>query len=189
MLLVHCGNRMDADDTVPPRFPMSSVGAVTDVVARLLGDLRPTTVMSCPANGADLIVLGEAQRLAIDTHVVLPLPVDLFRRFSVDHAAPTWVERYERVLAVARERPGSTVDEVDLRVDADWYLRALDLLLDRARAARTGDEPIVALTVRPPAGQDPPSVTDTFAARAAAGGFTVLTVDPRPGASTSIEAR
>lgn len=187
VLLVHAGNRIDADDTTPPRFPMSQVGAVSEVVARLLGDLRPTAVVSSPANGADLIVLSEAQRQSIDTHVVLPLPVDSFLRWSVAHPAAMWQERYQQVLEHARGRRGSTLEMLDLGADPEWYLTATYALIGRARAVRTGDDPIVALTVRPADGQDPPSVTDRFAARAAEDGITVLTLDPRPGRTASIQ--
>ena len=189
MLLVHVGNRIDADDAAPPRFPMSQVGAVSDVVARLLGDLRPTAVVSAPANGADLIVLHEAQRRSIDTHVVLPIAVDTLLRWSVAHRDPMWQERYERVLEQARGRRGSSVEVLDLDADPEWYVTANDRLLDRARAVRRSDDPIVALTVRPAEGQDPPSVTDRFAARAAERGLTVLTLDPRPGRTASIHVR
>ncbi|HEX4982879.1 MAG TPA: hypothetical protein VFV63_14330 [Ilumatobacteraceae bacterium] len=181
MLLAHAGNRIDAEDRAEPRFPTTQVGIVTEVIARALGDLRPSSVVSAAANGADLIVLAEAQRRGIATHVVLPLPANAFLETSVAGADPSWVEMYCRVLDTAGTSPGSTVETLDLDAESEWYLIANGLILQRARAVARHDEAIVAMTVRPTEGETPPSATDDFARLAAEAGLTVLTIDPRPG--------
>ena len=180
MLLAHAGNRIDSDGRTAPRFPEAQVAVVTAVVGRLLDDLRPSAVVSSAANGADLVVLTEAQRLGISTHVVLPLPVRDFRIQSVETTNARWVESYERVLDVASTTKGSSVEMMDLGEDAAWYLAGNGLILDIARHHAADGEAVVALTVRPPEGEDPPSATDDFARRASAAGLTVLTLDPRP---------
>ena len=187
MLLAHAGNRIDGADRRAPRFPAGQVGPVTAIVGRLLADLRPSAVVSAPANGADLIVLDEAQRLGIATHVVLPLPVDDFRVRSVEtgRCGDGWGDRYDRVLAAAATTGGS-VEALELDADPAWYLAANGLILDAARRRAAGAEAVVALTVRPPEGERPPSASDDFARRAAVAGLTVLTVDPRPGASGAV---
>ena len=180
MLLAHAGNRIDEDERAEPRFPSTEVDHVTAVVGRLLASLRPSAVVSAPANGADLIVLGEAQRLGLTTHVVLPLPARDFRVRSVETSSTRWVEAYDRVLETASTTPGSSVETIDLGEDPDWYLAANGLILDAARRHAGADEAVVALTVGPPDGETPPSATDDFARRASAAGLAVLTLDPRP---------
>ena len=181
MLLAHAGNRIDADDRPEARFPAAQIDAVTSVIARALRDLQPSSVVSAAANGADLIILTEAQRLDIATHVVLPLPTEVFLEASVAGSHPAWVEQYRQVLDTATTSPISTVNNLDLDEDPQWYLIANGLILERARAVARDDEAIVALTVRPTEGETPPSATDDFARLAAEAGLTVLTVDPRPG--------
>jgi hypothetical protein len=180
VLLAHAGNRIDSDGRIAPRFPEAQVGPVTAVVSRLLADLRPSAVVSSAANGADLVVLTEAQRLGISTHVVLPLTVNDFRERSVETSNGRWAESYDRVLDVATTTPGSSVEMIDLGEDDAWYLAGNRLILDLARHHAGDGEAVVALTVRPPEGEDPPSATDDFARRAGAAGLTVLTLDPRP---------
>jgi hypothetical protein len=186
MLLAHAGNRIDDDRRPEPRFPPQQVGPVTVVVARALADLRPSAVVSAPANGADLIVLSQAQRLGIATHVVLPLPADAFREQSVDGSDPRWRECYQVVLDRARTTVGSSVEVLDVGADPEWYLTAQGLILDRARSAARPDEAIMALTVRPTHGETPPSATDDFARKASEAGLTVLTIDPRPGRTGAV---
>jgi hypothetical protein len=186
VLLVHAGNRIDAEDRPEPRFPRGQVGVVTTVVARLLRDLRPSAVVSAPANGADLIVLAEAQRLGIETHVVLPLPSESFLESSVAGSDRAWVELYRDVLAAAEAAPDSTVETLDLAAESDWYLVANGRILERARTVAGHDEAIVVLTVRPAEGETPPSATDDFARLATDAGLTVLTLDPRPGCTGAL---
>lgn len=186
MLLAHAGNRIDAEDRPEPRFPTAQVGMVTAVIARVLGDLRPSSVVSAAANGADLIVLAEAQRLGIATHVVLPLPAEVFLETSVAGPDPKWVELYCQVLDTAGTTVGSTVESLDLAAESEWYLVANGLILERARTVARHDEAIIALTVRPMEGETPPSAVDEFARLASEAGLTVLTLDPRPGRTVAL---
>lgn len=181
MLIAHAGNRIDADDRPEPRFPASQIALVTTVLARALGDLQPSSVVSAAANGADLIILAEAQRRGIATHVVLPLPAEEFLAASVAGSDPAWVELYRQVLDTADTSPDSTVTTLDMDEDPQWYLVANGLILERARDVAGHDEAIVAITVRPTEGETPPSATDDFARLATEAGLTVLTLDPRPG--------
>ncbi len=180
MLLAHAGNRIDAEDRAEPRFPAAQVGVVTSIIARALADLRPSAVVSAAANGADLIILTEAQRLGIATHVVLPMHADDFLEASVATSDTAWADQYREVLDTARRSPGSTVDTLDLAADPRWYLKANVVILERARSFASGDESIIAMTVRPTEGETPPSAADEFAHLASQAGLTVLTVDPRP---------
>ena len=179
MLIVHAGNRIDASDRREPRFPASQVGAVAQRVGRLLDVMQPAGVVSAPAAGADLIVLDEARRRGIPLHVFLPIDVDEFVRVSIADHDTEWLGLFDAVMDHARDDPRSSVCRGEGGADADWYLQAQQGLLAHASELAAG-ELVVALTVRPPAGEIPHSATDEFADRAGRAGLIVLTVDPRP---------
>jgi hypothetical protein len=179
VLIVHAGNRIDASDRPEPRFPASQVGAVAQRVGRLLVVMQPAGVVSAPAAGADLIVLDEARRRGIPLHVFLPIAADEFVRVSVADHDTEWLGLFEAVMDHARDDPRSSVCQGQGGAQAEWYLEAHHGLLAHANELAAG-ELVVALTVRPPAGEVPHSATDEFADRAGRAGLIVLTVDPRP---------
>jgi hypothetical protein len=179
VLIVHAGNRIDGSDRREPRFPASQVGAVAQRVGRLLDVMQPAGVVSAPAAGADLIVLDEARRRDIPLHVFLPIAADEFVRVSVADHDTEWLGLFEAVMDHARDDSRSSVCRGEGGADADWYLQAHQGLLEHASELAAG-ELVVALTVRPPAGEIPHSATDEFADRAGRAGLIVLTVDPRP---------
>ena len=124
MLLVHAGNRIDSDDRAEPRFPAAQVGVVTTIIARALADLRPSSIVSAAAHGADLIILVEAQRLGIATHVVLPMSAEAFLETSVAGSHTAWEDQYRQVLETSSTSPGSSVETLDLADEPGWYLHA-----------------------------------------------------------------
>jgi len=185
VLLVHSGNRIDLADRAVPRFPASQVPAVRARVARLLETLRPNAVVSAPAAGADLVVLQEAIRLGCPIHVVVPIARESFVDRSVSDAGPEWVECFEAVVHHAATEPGCSLVQSDDSPQHGWYLAAHDQLFHRAELVAAGDS-VVALTIRPPDGEHPPSATDDFAARAAQLDMLVFTIDPRPPSSVTV---
>ena len=189
VIVVHAGNRADSADRAEPRFPASSLDRVTASTARLLKALRPSLVVSAPASGADLLVLEQARRLKIAVHVVLPLSTEDFLEASVADGGPDWVARYRRLLSVADRNPRDVVERRDLTGVQDWWYTANEWIVEvgaaAARRARPS-ESVVALTIRPINSTNPPSVTDDLAVRAAARGWTVLTIDPRPHAADTV---
>ncbi len=153
-------------------------------VGRLFDVLRPAGVVSAPAAGSDLLVLDQARQRGIPLHVLMPINADEFVRASVaDHDAE-WLDLYRSVLDHARSDADSTVYQIDKAERDDWFLDANDDLLMRAAELADG-ELVIALTVRPPAGEIPHSTSDDFADRAGKAGWIVLTVDPRPGSTTA----
>lgn len=179
MFIVHAGNRIDAPGRANGRFPPSQVDEVAQRVGRLFDVMQPAGVVSAPAAGADLVVLDEARRRGIPLHVVLPIDAEQFMRVSVADHPEEWMVRYRAVIDHARSDPRSSIHQIDKGEREGWFLDANQDLLARA-GELAGDELIVALTVRPPAGEIPHSATDDFADRAGRAGFIVLTVDPRP---------
>jgi hypothetical protein len=95
------GHMIDAPDRAEPRFPSRDEPPVRAAIARRMTDLAPAAVYGSAACGADLLILEAARELGCETHVVLPFPVEAFRRASVDFAGAHWVERFERALAAA----------------------------------------------------------------------------------------
>jgi len=187
VLIVHAGNRIDAPGRAEDRFPRSQVSAVAERIGRLFDALQPTGVVSAPAAGSDLIVLDQARRRDIPLHVVLPIEADEFVRVSVADQGPEWLDTYRAVIDHAESDWRSTLFQIAKGERDEWYLEANDDVLERA-AAIAGDELLVALTVRPPAGEHPPSTTDHFADRAGRAGLIVVSVDPRPGATAPISS-
>lgn len=158
---------------------------VRERVGRVLDALCPSSVVSAAAAGADLIVLQEAIQRGIDVHVILPIAVQEFVDRSVSDAGPEWVSRFEAVLHHVSTHDRCSVMQGNGAGSGAWYLAAHDQLLGRAETVAAG-QAIVALTIRPPEGEDPPSATDDFAARAERLGLLVLCIDPRPGSATAV---
>src|SRR5918997_2468297 len=116
VLVVHAGNRVDADGAgAPGRFPPDQVDVVRARLARLLTHLRPEVVVSAAAAGSDLLVLQEALRLSLAVHVVLPFTREIFRERSVADRGGDWAEAFDRVLdTVTGGAAGCALVEHDL---------------------------------------------------------------------------
>ncbi len=151
----------------------------------MLDGLRPSDVVSAAAAGADLIVLEAAIQRGIGTHVVLPIALDEFVNRSVIDTGPEWVTRFNDVIHAVSRAHGCSLTQGDATPGHEWYLLAHDQLLDRAEVV-AASQAMVALTIRPPEGEVPPSVTDNFASRAEQMGLLVLTIDPRPASAATV---
>ena len=161
---------------------------VASRVAHLLATLHPFAVVSAAAAGADLVVLEEALRQGIRAHVVLPIGRADFVEQSVADAGPEWVQRFDGVLAQVGADDRCSVVEGDAEPETAWYVAGHDQLLRRAEELAGGDV-IVALTIRPPEGETPPSVSDAFAARAERSGLLTLCIDPRARSASTVVVR
>src|SRR3712207_9109193 len=73
VLVVHAGNRVDADGAAAPgRFPPDQVDVVRARLARLLAHLRPEVAVSAAAAGAAPLVLQDAPRARLAAPPALP---------------------------------------------------------------------------------------------------------------------
>ena len=111
MLVVHAGNRVDAEGgRTPARFPPEQVPVVRARLGRLLKHMRPLVVVSAAAAGSDLLVLEEALGLGIAVHVVLPAPRDDFRERSVADRGPVWLSAFVAMPFGSKPRGAGKVD-------------------------------------------------------------------------------
>ena len=133
MLLVHAGNRVDAESSkAPARFPAEHVPVMRNRLGRLLEHAEPKVVVSAAAAGSDLLLLQEALRLSLAVHVVLPFARDVFRERSVADRGSEWVEAYDRVLdTVTRRGDSCAVVELDLPDTTEGYRQGNQALLDQ----------------------------------------------------------
>jgi tetratricopeptide (TPR) repeat protein len=179
VLVVHAGNRVDADGAgAPGRFPPDQVDVVRARLARLLAHLRPEVVVSAAAAGSDLLVLQEALRLGLAVHVVLPSPRDVFRERSVADRGAAWTAAYDRVLdAVTAGGDRCALVEHTFPGTPGGYCAGNQALLDHARGLG-GHGETLAVAVRPRARQDQASVTDDFVDRARTQGLACIDLDP-----------
>jgi hypothetical protein len=188
VLVVHAGNRIDLPDRPTARFAEREVPMVAARVGHLLTTLRPFAVVSAAAAGADLVVLEEAIRRGVGAHVVLPIERNEFVRQSVADTGSEWVQRFDAVLAHVSVDNRCSVVEGDADPSTPWYEGGHDQLLRRAEKLARGDV-VVALTVRPPEGETPPSVSDAFAALAERLGILTLCIDPRARSASTVVVR
>ncbi len=176
VLVVHAGCRVDSPDRTSPRFPQSRVEAVAAELGAVLDRLRPDTVVTAAAAGADLLMVEQSLRRGIPIHLLLPFQRSRFREESVADLGERWTAVYDGALAAIDNDPRSSVEELDLPVGEDAYRRGNEALIERA--LDTGGPDVVAVVVRPPGGESPPSLTDDFASRAGAALLPIVEVDP-----------
>ena len=151
---------------------------VRERLARLVEALRPRVVVSAAAAGADLLLLEEALAVeGVAVHIVLPFAAPRFQETSVADRGNTWIERYDRVLSLVREREDSQVAEHGESPDDAGFRAGNQLLVEHARQVADGDG-VLALAVRPRPSDAEPSITDQFVAVARMHDLTLIDIDP-----------
>lgn len=122
------GRRVDAPDTVNPRFPSQNVPAVRAQVEEYLEQQRPSAIVCSAACGADLILLQAANRRQLPLYILLPSSRAEFRESSVTDRPGDWAAIYDEVVQAAQ------VEELPLPSGQEGYLAINTRLLDRAQA-------------------------------------------------------
>jgi hypothetical protein len=96
------GRRIDKSDAERPRFPLANVELVRERIAALLSAEHTEALVCSAACGADLLALGEAERLGLRRRIVLPFPPERFRKKSVIDRPGNWGPMFDRLVAAAR---------------------------------------------------------------------------------------
>jgi hypothetical protein len=177
VLVVHAGNRIDGPDRAQSRFPAHRELAVADRLGELLDLLTPEAVVTSAAAGADLLLVEAAIKRQVPIHVVLPFPRARFRAVSVEDQGRRWVASFDAALDWVEQDEASSLVELDLDTDVTGLHAANQALL--ARAAELSSTAVLAVAVRPPGPEVPPSVTDEFVRGAEDAGLFVIEIDPR----------
>jgi len=100
-VVVFSGHMMDRPDRANARFPAAREAAVREKILAHLRVIRPGFGYSSLACGADIIFCECLIELGAKVHLVLPCPVNTFKRQSVSCGGPGWEERFHRVLGLA----------------------------------------------------------------------------------------
>jgi hypothetical protein len=85
----------------PPRFPTSEKARVKEEIKAYLRRVNAGFGYSSAACGADIIFCECLLELDAKVHLVLPCPVNAFKRQSVSWAGPEWERRFLNVLSMA----------------------------------------------------------------------------------------
>lgn len=100
-VVVFSGHMIDAPGRASARFPESREPEIREEMRRLLQQLRPANGYSSAACGGDIIFCECLLELGAKVNLVLPCPVDAFKRQSVKFAGAEWEKRFHHVLANA----------------------------------------------------------------------------------------
>ena len=119
-LIVATGHRADAPDRPPPgRFPNSPecIAKARQWLKEALNTEKDATVgsvsgMGGAASGTDLLFHEMCAELGIPTTIVLPVPIEDYRRRSVADGGAEWVERFNKLVAANPPIVLSDTDEV-----------------------------------------------------------------------------
>jgi tetratricopeptide (TPR) repeat protein len=100
-VVVFSGHMVDAVGRAVPRFPPAREAEVKARIRAELVRLRAGFGYSSAACGGDLLFCECLLELGAKVNLVLPCPVDAFKRQSVNFAGPEWVSRFHAVLGQA----------------------------------------------------------------------------------------
>lgn len=100
-IVVFSGHMIDQNGRNPARFAPEHETAVREAIRAHLKTIKPGFGYSSAACGADIIFCECMLELDAKVNLVLPCPVDTFKRLSVSFAGPEWEKRFHNVLAHA----------------------------------------------------------------------------------------
>ena len=100
-VVVFSGHMVDRAGRAIPRFPASEEAKVREEIMTYLRSVRVGFGYSSAACGADIIFCECLLELDAKVNLVLPCPVNAFKRQSVSWAGPEWEQRFLKVLSLA----------------------------------------------------------------------------------------
>ncbi len=100
-IVVFSGHMVDRPGRATPRFPADAEARVRDETMAYLKSVHAGYGYSSAACGADLIFCECLLELDAKINIVLPCPVQAFKKQSVSWAGPEWEQRFLKVLSLA----------------------------------------------------------------------------------------
>jgi class 3 adenylate cyclase len=100
-VVVFSGHMIDRPGRNPARFPASEEARVKAEIKAYLRSVNAGFGYSSAACGADIIFCECLLEMDAKVHLVLPCPVNAFKRQSVSWAGPEWERRFLNVLSMA----------------------------------------------------------------------------------------
>ncbi|MBI5766511.1 MAG: DUF4071 domain-containing protein [Verrucomicrobia bacterium] len=100
-VVVFSGHMIDRPGRNPARFPASEEARVKEEIKAYLRSVNAGFGYSSAACGADIIFCECLLEMDAKVHLVLPCPVNAFKRQSVSWAGPEWERRFLNVLSMA----------------------------------------------------------------------------------------
>ena len=94
MVVALAGRRIDENDSLEKRFPLSAVDAVETRLFTFFSRHAVTKLICSGANGADLIALKVAKALDIDREMILPFDAETFKKISVTDRPGNWLRLF-----------------------------------------------------------------------------------------------
>jgi len=182
MILAYAGRRVDAaaDAGTPStdqRFPLGNVVRVAREVERVLGELKPSTVVGSAACGADLLVLEAAGRLGLRRRIVLPFDRAAFRASSVTDRPGDWGARFDLVIDEV-SADGDLVElALDAKDDATYVQANAEIFRQAELLARSTGEDCRALVIWNRVTRGSGDVTEAFFKEAARRGWSPDVID------------
>ncbi len=100
-VVMFSGHMIDQPGRAKARFRPEQEAAVREAMRAHLKKIRPGFGYASAACGADIIFCELLLELGAAVHLVLPCPIDTFKRQSVSFAGPEWERRFHNVLGQA----------------------------------------------------------------------------------------
>ena len=100
-VVVFAGHMVDAPGRAAPRFPAEREPQIREEICRQLRAVKAGYGYSSAACGGDIIFCECLLEMDAKVNLVLPCPVDAFKRQSVSFAGPEWERRFHNVLGNA----------------------------------------------------------------------------------------
>ena len=100
-VVVFSGHMMDRADRPTRRFPAAAEARVRAEIKAYLHEVRAGFGYGSAACGADLIFCECLLEMDAKVNLVLPCPINAFKRQSVSWAGPAWEQRFLKVLSQA----------------------------------------------------------------------------------------
>lgn len=134
-IVVFAGHRTDRPGRTVPRFPGGITERVKNRLRKVLIGLKPDIGIASAADGSDLLFHECMQEMGKKTHVILPSPVEHFRKVLEKTVPEDWVHRFDRVLDNSSSIEVSSMSRFEHETESVYSLAA-DYMIEYAEDMR-----------------------------------------------------